>query len=923
MNDTPPRRRLWPTIGYSVILAAALAGCLLLAGYLYLPVLVTHRLPVAYFKRLGVSDFTGRISRIGLGRTTAGPLAFGPADHPALAIGAITIDYTLGDLRRKKIDRVRIRDVVVNASLGPGGISFPGLDSGALAKNGTAAAAPSVEPSALAPITLGKLEIRSGLVNLTWRKTTYKIPFEADVTSDGKDVTTLGARVRLFPRDQRLVVAVRVDMKKGEGRVSIDGHEVDLNRFADLIDLFPGLDATGNVSVQASVRVTSTPVVANDAAIDLAWHRGGVAYDSVLIEPGPEGGPAVLTAQSGDLKTWQIKAGGMQLQAPVPVAVSKLAATVHLGSGMQTVAGDAELRVLPFSLERSTPVALSVGTFLPVTFDGTRNASGGWTAACSVPEMSRHMTLGPVDLSIAGVGIHTPLPRFSLTATGDGRNGVADWQLDLNPTRATAFGAAVNLPSVHATGQLQLQADPHVAVWRSDARIQVPGPTFEGNGMTGKLDALSVSARLQQQGSDPPAVDARIQFSNGRFHHPDSGLLLSGGSLDLPYHSNPSKTVRQGAFSIDRIVQGKRACGKIQGHVTQEKEGYAFSATHVSDLLPGMTAVLAGTVRPSGAGFPHADLAFQIPSYALPVDSDLGSWVPSMTGVALSGTVSARGKATLNHQGVNGSLSLGMAGGALRMADRKLVVEGIDTTLWFPELPRIRSGPAQSIRFGRATLGGIVVDGGTFDIQVESKNTLFIEKGHLLWCGGKVDSGSLRITAGKQDYNMTLYCQRLGLSRILEQLGSVNARGTGTVNGRIPIAYSSGVIRFDDGFLFSTPGETGRIQLSGTEVLTRGIPAGTPQFAQVDLAREALKDYAYSWAKLGLASEGEDFVMRLQFDGKPANPLPFIYKKEIGSFIRVEAGAQGSIFQGIGLDVNLRLPLNQLLQYKDIVNMIQ
>jgi hypothetical protein len=109
-------------------------------------------------------------------------LAFGPADHPALAIGAITIDYTLGDLRRKKIDRVRIRDVVVNASLGPGGISFPGLDSGALAKNGTAAAAPSVEPSALAPITLGKLEIRSGLVNLTWRKTTYKIPFEADVT---------------------------------------------------------------------------------------------------------------------------------------------------------------------------------------------------------------------------------------------------------------------------------------------------------------------------------------------------------------------------------------------------------------------------------------------------------------------------------------------------------------------------------------------------------------------------------------------------------------------------------------------------------------------------------------------------------------------------------------------------------------------
>ena len=143
------------------------------------------------------------------------------------------------------------------------------------------------------------------------------------------------------------------------------------------------------------------------------------------------------------------------------------------------------------------------------------------------------------------------------------------------------------------------------------------------------------------------------------------------------------------------------------------------------------------------------------------------------------------------------------------------------------------------------------------------------------------------------------------------------------MNGRIPIAYTNGRIRFDDGFLFSTPGETGQIQLTGTDILTRGIPAGTPQFAQVELAQEALKDYAYTWAKLGLMSEGEDFVMRLQFDGKPANPLPFIYKKEIGGFIRVEAGAQGSVFQGIGLDVNLRLPLNQLLQYKDVVNMIQ
>jgi hypothetical protein len=336
-----------------------------------------------------------------------------------------------------------------------------------------------------------------------------------------------------------------------------------------------------------------------------------------------------------------------------------------------------------------------------------------------------------------------------------------------------------------------------------------------------------------------------------------------------------------------------------------------------------MTATVAGTIRTGGADLPRADLTLTMPPYDLPADSDLGRFLPAARGVGVSGTVSARGKASISRQGMNGALELDVAGGAVRMAEKKIVAEGIDATLRFPELPLIRSGPAQRIRFARAAMGGIVVDGGTVDVQVESQKTLFVEKGRLFWCGGKVDAGSLRITAGRQDYQVNLYCQQLGLSRILEQLGSVNARGSGTVNGRIPIVYSDGQIRFDDGFLFSTPGEGGQIHLSGTEILTRGIPAGTPQFAQVELAREALKDYAYTWAKLGLASEGEDFVMRLQFDGKPVNPLPFVYRKEIGSFVRVEAGAQGSVFQGIGLDVNLRLPLNQLLQYKDIVNMIE
>jgi hypothetical protein len=768
-----------------------------------------------------------------------------------------------------------------------------------------------------------KIEIRSGMANLTWRNATYKIPFEADIKPNGPNMMKLDAQVRLFPRDQIMALAAQVDVESQRAKVSVDGPAVALDRFADLIHLVPGLDGTGKVTVQTNAVLTWNPFAISDAAIDLTWRSGRLSYASVIIEPGRDGTPATLSAVAEDLGTWQIRAGGVQLQTPAPVAMNMLAATLNLGEDSQVVAGEVELAVLPCSIERPMPVFLKTSVSVPLTVDVTHKASDEWIAGFSTTANDSIVRSDLLEITIGGVSIHGRAPSFSLKAKGDGKAGTADWQLDLNEIQATAAGTIVNLPSADARGRLQFTHDPHDSAWIGDARVQLSAPTLEGMGVAGKLDALTLSARFQKQGRDAPVVDVRLRCANGRFDHPNSGLHLSGGRLDLPFRSGPKATVSEGTFSVARVDHHKRALGKIQGRITQTQDAYAFTAIHDSDLFPGMTAVLAGTVPTSGPRFADADITFEIPPYELPAESDLGRFAPAAKGVTLSGTVSAQGKASISSKGLSGDVDVAMEGGELRVAEKKITVAGIDAILRFPELPRIRSGPAQPIRFTRAAMGGIVVDGGMFDVQVESENTLFIEKGRLLWCGGKVDSQALRITAGKQDYNVSLYCQRLELSRILEQLGSVNARGAGTVNGRIPIAYSNGRIRFDNGFLFSTPGEGGQIQLTGTEMLTRGMPAGTPQFAQVELAQAALKDYAYTWAKLGLMSEGEDFVMRLQFDGKPANPLPFVYKKEIGGFVRVEAGAQGSVFQGIGLDVNLRLPLNQLLQYKDIVNMIE
>ena len=235
----------------------------------------------------------------------------------------------------------------------------------------------------------------------------------------------------------------------------------------------------------------------------------------------------------------------------------------------------------------------------------------------------------------------------------------------------------------------------------------------------------------------------------------------------------------------------------------------------------------------------------------------------------------------------------------------------------------VRSAPGQKLQFDRASLGDINIDNGEIHYQIESAQSFLIEKSHFMWSDGNVDAPAIRFKPGIDDYQLILYCDRLNLAKVLEQFGAASVEAEGQLNGRIPIQIKNGQLSFKDGFLFTTPGQPGKIRMKDTEILTAGIPKDSPQYVQMELARKALEDYDYTWAKLNLTTEGENLLLNMQLDGKPAQSLPFVYQKDIGGFAKVEAGVQGSTFQGIRLDVNFRLPLNKLMQYQELIQMIQ
>jgi len=194
--------------------------------------------------------------------------------------------------------------------------------------------------------------------------------------------------------------------------------------------------------------------------------------------------------------------------------------------------------------------------------------------------------------------------------------------------------------------------------------------------------------------------------------------------------------------------------------------------------------------------------------------------------------------------------------------------------------------------------------------RLENPKSIFIEKSTFAWCGGKVESGGFRLSTTKQELEATLYCDRLNFTQLLSQFGIEDTEGEGSLNGRLPILLSENSITFDDGFLFSTPGDSGIVRFNNSSQLRQGMGA-IDQTPYLDYSMQALENFSYNWAKLTFNSQEEDLLIKMQIDGKPAVPLPFGYKK--GYIVPSKKGP--GLQHPILLDVNFRLPMAHLFQY--------
>jgi len=420
-------------------------------------------------------------------------------------------------------------------------------------------------------------------------------------------------------------------------------------------------------------------------------------------------------------------------------------------------------------------------------------------------------------------------------------------------------------------------------------------------------------------------INITSDIKNGKIDSFGHKIRLGEIKANLPFSipNNQSRHITPGKFSIKQCLIDEIYQLKINSDLTRIKSGIAVKGEVLFPDIKNLVVKFNSKCVILPENGINAAFNLHTPPFDF-TSKNLAKFIPKKAkGMDFNFNLASMAYFEYSSKGIKSKLNIDVNSGNVKIPDSKFELNKIKTNLVFNDVLSFRSNPAQVLTLASIKLNDIIFNDAVIKYNIESINSLFIENSKVKWCNGIVSSEAFRIPGKDNNYYITLFCDRLELTEILKQMGAFHAEGSGTMSGRIPVTYSKGEISFDNGFLFSTPGQGGKIIIDKADKLLNGIPMNTPQFSELDLAKEALKNYDYKWAKLNFNTQEDTLFVNMQFDGKPSKKiLPFEYKKDVARFVRVDASSPGSHFQGIQLDINFKLPFNQVLKFGNKLNKV-
>jgi hypothetical protein len=792
------------------------------------------------------------VRRVSISEVDLTAIVLGNPEQPALRIDSLRLDYSLRGIFARHVERLALGGVVVQGQWQDGRFALAGFPET------EAEAWPKAADSGFTmPGTIGQLSINSGLLRCEVGGRIVQLPFSLQLAQEktrgaGEVIAPLTGSLKLYPEGQELAIDLKAAWEARVFSFKAGAKDFPLSSLAG----FLGADLAGRLQFAAEGRIGLDPVVVGFLEL-----RGAIEQFSLrdpesgwrLNGAGAQDTPPLLLALTVADGKWDFTSSGLALHGPLELTIAELK-----GAGVLAAAGGSGAGSLRLGLQLAGHEG--EGIRAKGEFKTAFSPQGGWSFTLQgVSEKAKNSS-----------------PPLACSAFG--------LEFEKGPAAPLTLAASI-------TGLALRQAH--------DQSLLVPD--------------LKVSAVLPELGPGP-AGRVELHVPELLMRNGQTELRLAGLAANLPLPRAVPKTGAPGQVQLTRIILNGQDLGGLQLTAKQQPNGLLFSGSHRSKVLEGVAVQVKGRMDLSPVNNLHATLRLSAPKQNFTA-FNLGRFVEAKQEITLSGEFTMEATGAFAGDGMSGGLRLQFSNTRLGLPKRGIGVDGLNLALAVPDLFQKRSLPAQPLTFASARVGDLTLSDGKFAYQIESLNSLLLESGSFAWCDGHVYSQALRLQSNLKDYELTLFCDRLRLAGLLAQFGLQGAEGEGTLNGRIPLAVVDGRVRFVDGFLYSSPGDGGSIRIGNVGLLKAGIPKDTPQYSQLDFAGEALKNFQYNWAKLRLRSQGEELLLEISLDGQPAQPIPFRYNSQLGSFSRLEAGETGGIIHPILLDLNLRLPFQQILEY--------
>ena len=919
------RRIIYPVVFFLLLILAG-GGLLYLITYL-LPDLLESQIISILKKDAGISEFTLNFRELDLKGADIGPLRLGSTTDPALVIHSIQLNYSPLGVYQKKINKITASGVELYCDYENGQLGFGNLDFNQLLKRlQSLQSNDAARTDVSVPYFPERIEIRNGTLIGKVNDTAARIPFEIDVAHDEAISTVLKTSIRMYPRGQLVEAFVHIDLERRQASIQVAADNLNLLRFADIIEHVEGLKVSGLARVDAKIDLQLAPFTVLATAARLQGKPIKIGYKNLQYSSSANHSnrpnPLIVDIAGTGLEKWNIKLSDVGPVAPLAAAVSGIEGTVQRSANGYAIFGSVNLSLgTTATTLRSVPLIFDRPLELPLMFSGGYTKTGNWHFEISSRKQQQSGSKS-MSLRYGQTRIATKIPEVHLSGNATTDNIKSAYTLNLPDVRITSDLVDLFLPHFVLKGKTDFSRDGSENQL-SILDVNLSGTALKMNASEIKLNTMTASATLQMKQRGLPAITGVVRFANTDLDSANGNLRIRQAQGTIPLKFPAGNTNKKGTFTIAAMGYQKLEVGAIEAQIQQTASGVSFGGKLKNQLIPQLAAKFSGNVNFTGVKSPETRVDFELSYPESGPAIDLDRLLPAAAGFTFEGKFSEKGQLVIAKEGMTAAAESTLSKGKIQNRENKIMIEDLAMSLFIPDLLGMRSAPGQKLRFGHASIGGLNIENGEIVFQIESAHSLLIEKSRFNWCDGKVDAPAIRLRPGVEDYSLILYCDRLNLAKVLEQFGAASVEAKGQLNGQIPLRYTNGQISFQDGFLFTTPGEPGKIRMTDTEMLTAGIPPDTPQYVQMELARKALEDYDYSWAKLNLTTEGEDLLLKMQLDGKPGKPLPFVYRKDIGGFAKVEADVKGSTFQGIRLDVNFRLPLNKIMQYKGLIEMIQ